>query len=270
MSGKDTSYTAAGFPDFTGKSSAIPIPAKSGWFTYHNEGGKSSVSLDIADGAARVVFSLDKGTYEYDPHIGVGFNASGRDLSRCEFGLGYAYRGSPHAMRFQQSDIKDHNYHGNAKPLEYAADWTTINIPWAYFLQGEWSAEVPRDPSKIVELTWHVETPGGSGTSGEFWIKDLRCLESGDVSVSPRRAAQPSRAASFLRVSGRTLHIRLPQSGKVDVFNLRGGKIRALKLTQGDHAINMNGLPRGIYIVKAESGAGSGASRNTSARIMIK
>jgi hypothetical protein len=49
--------------------------------------------------------------------------------------------------------------------------------------------------------------------------------------------------------------LRLPQSGKVDIYNLKGSKISAMKLNQGVHAIKMNGLPRGMYVVRANCGA---------------
>jgi hypothetical protein len=68
---------------------------------------------------------------------------------------------------------------------------------------------------------------------------------------------KPSRndAASSVRMSGRSLQVRFAQSGKVDIIDLKGAKIRAVRLQNGNHTINIENLPKGMYVVKATSGA---------------
>jgi hypothetical protein len=61
--------------------------------------------------------------------------------------------------------------------------------------------------------------------------------------------------AQFLQVTGYTLTLRLPERGTVAVYALNGAKIRAFDLGQGNHTLRLNDLPRGMYMIRANSGA---------------
>jgi hypothetical protein len=57
----------------------------------------------------------------------------------------------------------------------------------------------------------------------------------------------------------------LPNSGNAAIYTLNGAKVRAFDLAGGTHTLRLNNLPRGTYIVKAQSGAW-----NRSARVLVK
>jgi hypothetical protein len=214
------------------------------------------MSLAVADGAAHIEFALDQGDYEWDPYVGAGFSA---DLAKCAWGIGYTYKGSKHTLRIEQSNVTDWDYHSNSKTTGNVSDWTVVNIPWPQFGQAGWGEDMPVDRTLVEGIKWYVNA--ATGTTGEIWVKDVRCLgdpDGGAVSVRPnRRPPSNNNTASFIRTSGRTLHLRFIQNGKVDIFDLKGAKIRTMKLQQGNHTIKMGDLPKGMYVVRANSGVWS-------------
>jgi len=126
-----------------------------------------------------------------------------------------------------------------------------VTVPWSDFKQP-WGNPVEQDASKVSTLSWHIEAK--DGTSGNLFVKDVYCVNSDATSVKPNRGtAYVKTAASFLRVSGNSLKVRMAQSGQVDIFNTKGGKIKTVKLQQGDHTVKLNGLPRGTYLVRTKS-----------------
>jgi hypothetical protein len=75
--------------------------------------------------------------------------------------------------------------------------------------------------------------------------------------IPPRQAT----AAQLIKITGRTLTLRLPERGNVVVYALNGAKIRAFDLGQGAHTLRLNDLPRGMYVVRANSGVWNQAVR---------
>jgi pectate lyase len=69
--------------------------------------------------------------------------------------------------------------------------------------------------------------------------------------VLPNSCARGRVNALFMANSALTL--RTDAHASVEIFNLKGGAVRSLKFAPGNHAIPLNGLPRGIYVVKAKS-----------------
>jgi len=270
LTGKDTTFTVGGpeFPEYNGPRNPIPLTdaATSAYANDEDSSGGSSASRVIEDGVMHVMFDLKsvEGGYEWAPYAGVYQQV---DLSECGWGLGYTYRGSGnHKLRIEQSNVTDYGYHANIAGLDDVEDWTEVRAPWNYFVQPSWAVAVPVNIDSIAGISWHFE--GKAGNAAEYWIKDVQCLGYGEPQSSVRPGRAPSNhngAAQFVRISGRTLNLRLAQSGRVDIYNLKGGKIRRMDLRQGDHAIKMNNLPKGTYIVKAQSGAWT-----RSVRMLIK
>ena len=257
LTGNDTAFTVeSGWPAFSGLRSPIPIPAKSGLeeVTDIYNDGASEIASDVKDGVLSMEYTLDKGDYEYDPYVGVGFPV---DVSHCEWGIAYTYKGGAHTLRAEQSDVKDWAFHVNSRPNPAAADWTAVRIPWSYFAQPSWGVSVQQNRSRVEDIRWYVEAK--SGTTGEIQVKDVYCLgctnDGAEEVVSVRRRGGNQVAAQQIRVSGRTLALNFVQTtGRVDIYDLKGSKIRGMDLKQGSHAIRMDGLPKGMYIVKAQSG----------------
>ncbi|MDR2578041.1 MAG: glycoside hydrolase family 5 protein [Chitinispirillales bacterium] len=260
-----------GWPAFAGLRSQIPLVSTGNW----NVGvPNTTTTLDWGvtdDGILNMKFKLDRGTLTHEPYAGIGLVG---DVSRCEWGIGYTYRGSKHTLRPEQSDVNGENgwdYHYNTKPTGAAEDWTTVRIPWEYFQQFGWgNPPVPQDVTKVTTLRWYVGfMEASSGDEGEIWVRDVWCLGDPDgevVSVRPSANNRPAvSAGQSVRMSGRVLQVRLAHDGKIDIFDLKGARVRTIELRQGDHAIRMNDLPRGAYVVRASAG-----SWNRSVRMLLK
>ena len=97
--------------------------------------------------------------------------------------------------------------------------------------------------------------------------KEVTFILNYPATASVRHSAHrpPESAARFATVSGHTLTLTLPNSGNAAIYTLNGARVRAFDLAGGTHALRLNNLPRGTYIVKAQSGAW-----NRSARVLVK
>jgi len=103
---------------------------------------------------------------------------------------------------------------------------------------------------------WTLE-PGWLLTLGGEQVT-LPSFHAGPVSVKftqRQRQSTKTAPAQFINISGRTLHLNLPERGKVDIYTLNGAKLRSLDFAQGNHTYRLNDLPRGMYVVRATSGA---------------
>ncbi len=255
LTGEDTTYSSTKpvLPEFKGEKKLIPLPEDDAMYSYSTTDSTASVSVE--DGTAHLTYKLIKGDYEYTPYVGAGFGVDW--LYKCEYGVSYTYKGSAHWIRAQQNDVEDYAYHENFIHSDTASNWTEVTVPWGYFRQPSWAVAVPQNKFRVTDLTWHNEAP--DGTVGELWLKDVYCLGFNDdiVSVKPNRGTAANKAAaSFIRVSDRLLRLRLARAGKVEIFDLRGSKIRTINLTRGDHVVRMKNLPGGMYLVKASGADG--------------
>jgi hypothetical protein len=51
------------------------------------------------------------------------------------------------------------------------------------------------------------------------------------------------------------VNIQVAGNASVEIFNLKGGLVRSLKLDRGNHFISLGDLPQGLYFAKAKSGS---------------
>jgi len=250
LTGKDTTYTSTKppLPEFKGERKLIPLPEDNAMYSYTTD--SSTASVTVSNDTAHLTYTLKKADYPYNPYVGTGFGVDW--LYKCEYGVGYSYKGSAHYLRAQQSDVEDYAYHENFIHSDKADDWTEVTVPWGYFKQPSWGEEVPQNRFRVTDLTWHNEAK--DGTVDELWITDVYCLGYNDdiVAVKHNRGASYNKnAASFIRVSGRQLRLRMAQAGKVEIFDLRGSKIKTINLKRGDHTVSMRNLPGGMYVIRA-------------------
>jgi endoglucanase len=272
LTGNDTTVTSDivigpdGWPIFSGMASPIPLTDRVWGETNSNsDGSNNTFQHSETDGVLTMTYSLVKGDYQWNPYVGVGFEA---DVSHCGWGLGYAYIGSAHTLRAEQSDVDDWAFHINDQATGNAAAWTEVRIPWSYFAQPGWGAPVAQDATRVTHLRWYIELP--DGRSGELSVRDLRCL--GDpngeqVSVRNPGRGRQANANQFARVSGNTLRLRLATDGRVDIYTINGRRVRTMDVKRGDHNIRMNNLPRGMYVININSGA---SSWKQSVRMLVK
>jgi len=234
---------------------------------YANDGSELLRDVD-ADGVMHATFTMEQGDYEWTPYAGV-HHAIDWLAEHCKFGLGYTYKGNSHAFRIEQSNVKNYAVH-MSEYTKKTDEWTEVIIPWGSFNQPGWNTEpVAVDPDSIEAISWYLESP--AGTSGEFWIKDVYCLCDADggswVSVKNQNRRQPVNAAQFVKVSGKTLQMRLVNDSKVDIYTLNGKRVRTMDVQRGNHSIKMNNLPRGMYIVNVTS---KSSTWKQSVRMMVK
>jgi len=104
------------------------------------------------------------------------------------------------------------------------------------------------------------------------WADGASFTNKGDLAgttpVMPSRPGphrQSASLAQFVKVSGSTLHLNLSDRSSVAIYALNGARVRAFDLAGGIHTLRLNNLPRGTYIVKAQSGVW-----NRSARVLVK
>jgi len=114
----------------------------------------------------------------------------------------------------------------------------------------------------LPESGWALQSgklPGLNGNPVEM-PEHLR------INASVKRPAhrQPA-GAQFVTVSGRTLNLRLAERGSVGIYALNGARVRTFDLSGGTHTLRLNDLPRGVYAVRAKSGAWK-----QSARVVVK
>jgi len=62
---------------------------------------------------------------------------------------------------------------------------------------------------------------------------------------------------SVRSLSGKTLLVETNSPTAVNIFDLKGNIVRTLNFAHGNHLVQLNGLPQGLYIVKASSGSWS-------------
>jgi endo-1,4-beta-D-glucanase Y len=137
-------------------------------------------------------YTLDRGTYKYEPFVGLGLDArkngksGGYTLSSCTGGFSYSYKGSAHKFKVLSSAVTEGSGEDHYKNITSpATDWTTVSIPPAELQQPTW---VPSASSTAFSLAnvrgWGWElvgaaTSGGtalSATTGSLAIKDFKCL----------------------------------------------------------------------------------------------
>jgi len=269
LTGKDTTVTESNddWPAFTGLRSRLPLSSANLRPSAPNT--TTTVDWNVTDDTLHIKFKLDKGTLSYEPYMGVGLLV---DVSHCEWGIGYTYKGSKHTLRPEQSNINDvvggWDYHHNSRPTNTVTEWTAVRIPWSYFQQIGWGGHVEQDVSLITILNWYVGyMEGSSGDEGEIWVRDVWCLgDASGVSVRPSANKQSVNANPLVKISGRNLQLRLANDGKVEIYSINGKRLSSIKLKQGEHNIRMNNLSRGTYIVNVSAGT----SAKQSLRMLIK
>jgi len=153
------------------------------------------------DWAVRIPsYTLDQGTYKYEPFVGLGLdsrkNGTSYDLSKCTGGFSYQYKGSAHKFKVLSSTIKEGSGEDHYKNITTASTsaWTTVSIPPDELAQPTW---VDKDKltafqlSKVRAWSWELVgsstagTAGLSATTGSLAIKNFKCLGNMTLPAKP-------------------------------------------------------------------------------------
>jgi len=60
---------------------------------------------------------------------------------------------------------------------------------------------------------------------------------------------------NFATVSKNTISLQVQNSAILEIYNLNGKPEKTLNFASGAHSVSLNGMPKGMYIVKASFGS---------------
>lgn len=173
------------------------------WYNYNdnNQNAASTISPSKASdmivtggkngSAVKVSYSLNKGSYQYDPFIGFGFNlyeGTNEDNGVYETldctgatGISFYHKGTAVTFLVKIPGTGG-NYHGYT--IDAHNDWTPVTITWDKLEQEQyWGTEIEFSEKNIYGLQWQVK--GTTGTNGDIWIDDVTLLgKSIDISLN--------------------------------------------------------------------------------------
>lgn len=250
------------------------------WFNYGDDadGGASTVTWPVAKGdkydensMAPIIieceglcgeFALDKGTLEYDPFIGLGFNVAGvseetnkPDVADASAwgGVCITYEVSMAAtleLGLGDDGDKDVAYDNPFVNLPKATSATTKTFAWSKFKQNGWGADkggktVTGDAASKAISAVKFKVQAASGT-GSFNIREIGPLTGGECGGS---AIAPVAAKSALKaqLNGRTLSFGKTVA-KAEVINLQG---RVVMSASSVSTMDLSKVQAGVYMVRA-------------------
>ena len=213
----------------------------------------------------------NQGTYEEAPFVALGINmmadtSAGYDLSSCK-AISYRYKGSRHTFKVQDGQVQDYAFH-QRRQLD-SAEWKTVVIPWEELIQPSWGVPVELNKSNIKKMAWEVIGYKNSETQPKLnylYVDDLKCVS---TTVGIKSIARTSTQGIKLAAQGSSLNISVAKAGyvKVHVFDLTGHSVKSVseQMSAGAHAVSLENLTAGSYIVRVQAG-----SAVKSARITLK
>lgn len=248
------------------------------WYNYNDaaDGGESVVDWKVAPdeeygGLEPVLeacatgicgsYTLGKGTLDYDPFIGVGFNVGGADkagkaipvdassmkgvcitlsvthAATLELGLGDA------------NDAKI-GYANPAYDLGKSATGKTADVPWSKFAQPSWAKadqSISIDEAVASLASIKVKVQAKTGSTGEFNIMSVGDYN-GDCGADPKAIGAKAIAGSLkAQLAGRTLSFG-KSVAKAEIVNLQGQVVMAASSVK---TMDLSKLQAGVYMVRA-------------------
>jgi len=238
-------------------------------------------------------YTLDQGTYSYDPFVSLGldarYNQEYYDLSKCEDGFSYEYKGSAHRFKVLTSVITEGSGEDHAKIIREASNsaWTKVTVPLSELTQPTWVTNANKkafDPKKIYSFAWELVgdvkaangtvTAGISSMTGSLALKDFRCLGSMSLPTNARETcnengekeihdvgqidpvpikAKPALGNNKMFFAGSSLNLNLAGNTVLQVFDIKGNKVLTMNLASGPSTVSLANLPKGVYFAVAKS-----------------
>ena len=252
------------------------------WYNYNDaaDGGESVVTwgadpdpdygglepvLEACGTGICGTYTLGKGTLDYDPFIGIGFNVGGADdagkaipvdassmkgvcitlsvthAATLELGLGDA------------NDAKI-GYANPAYDLGKSATGKTADVPWSKFAQPSWAKadqSISIDEAVASLASIKVKVQAKTGSTGEFNIMSVGDYNGGCGSPTPgpKDAIGAKAIAGSLKaqLAGRTLSFG-KSVAKAEIVNLQGQVVMAASSVK---TMDLSKLQAGVYMVRA-------------------
>jgi hypothetical protein len=84
-------------------------------------------------------------------------------------------------------------------------------------------------------------------------INNMNIDTSVDIPDDPVSAVTGANFKSFKKMTAvrNGINLRVAQNAFIKVFNLSGREVRSMRFKSGNHSVNLGGLPKGVYMVKA-------------------
>ncbi len=269
------------------------------WFTYTDvaDKGKSTVTpqtvrktkqLTMTEGgykeskyAVKIEYKLDKGSFEYNPFVGVGFemkeDSTALDISSSS-GISFVYKGTfgqgdTCAIKCESESVTELGA-SYSYTLPPSTSWKELSLSWSDFLQPKWAKAVPLDLKRVLKVHWQIQ--GSTGESGELWLDDIHLI---GMTISKKVGTLPQQSYFFipdnklfgLSQTGNnfTISYNLTENSHslLSLHDLTGRLVKVItngNATTGSHSIHINtgslGLSNGNYIIslKTQEGACTG------------
>jgi|GEM_PF-3359127 hypothetical protein len=255
-----------------GKSTITPVTKEDEIFFEMTAGGYNN-----SEYAAKIDFKLDKGDFEYDPFVGLGFEMAPDgepvDISSAT-GISFFYKGdfgdAKCALKIESKSVTelgaDYSYN-----LPSSNEWTEVNITWDKFLQPKWAEPVELDLKRVPKFQWQIQ--GKTGSSGTLWVDDIHLIgySIASTGVQPKNNLQTINKSDlriFIR-NGSDLYIAFsanrPGPVRLSLYDLNGklaGDLFQDIKTTGYQTVRINErLKSSCYIVKLTTADGVSSKR---------
>jgi hypothetical protein len=207
-----------------GASMVTPKTTTTALFTMSAGGANGSAK------AAKITYTLDKGSNPYNPFVGFGFplNPAGDstpvDISASS-GLTFYFKGATCDVRVETLNITDFGFFFHRLPA--AADWTLVPLKWSDFAQATWAKPSTMDLTKATKIAWQTTDKDVTGDKGEISVDDIHLTGWTVPVVTGIKTARPDVSAAK---RGRSLFVRLDRNGHPvpgSLYNAAGRSIAA-------------------------------------------
>ena len=166
-----------------------------GWYTYDDQdnSGASVITTPINDEkypiaapvnngsnyAFKVVYSLDKGDYEFDPYVGWGMQVSPDDANGRFGGITYWYKGGAHEVHIEVTDVLDFDVHLAKIPA--SRTWKQAVVRFKDLVQGGWGEEVLFDAKHIMAISFQAKGNRSKVITDSLFIDNIYLQDTSEV-----------------------------------------------------------------------------------------
>ncbi|MCQ2604936.1 MAG: glycosyl hydrolase family 8 [Bacteroidales bacterium] len=195
------------------------------WYTFNDKSSNAAsvitptktadmlVSGGQVGSAVKISYTLNKGSYQYDPFVGFGFNLlDGDDETPYDCtgatGISFYHKGSSVSFQVKVPGTGS-NYHCYTVPAHNS--WSLVTISWNELEQEPyWGTVVDFSEKNIFGLQWQVK--GSTGQTGDIWIDEVTLIGKTIAASSADKSALEKTLASANSLYGAATTEMYPQS----------------------------------------------------------
>jgi len=195
------------------------------WYTFNDKSSNAAsvitptktadmlVSGGQVGSAVKISYTLNKGSYQYEPFVGFGFNLlDGDDETPYDCtgatGISFYHKGSSVSFQVKVPGTGS-NYHCYTVPAHNS--WSLVTISWNELEQEPyWGTVVDFSEKNIFGLQWQVK--GSTGQTGDIWIDEVTLIGKTIAVSSADKSALEKTLASANSLYGAATTEMYPQS----------------------------------------------------------